>query len=258
VLARDEEPQSTTQESMFNYVRLSDGGPARHAGPKSEVSIIARVARDVLGPDFPVDFTSMEQHGQVRQAIAAIIPGYEAIGAIDRTRREFQISGRTFHQPAFPTPTGKARFHVLDLPGRIAGPGQLRLMTIRSEGQFNTVVYEEADIYRGQERRDVVMMHEDDIARFGLHLDQRVTVRSATGELSGLLVRAVDIRPGNAAMYYPEVNVLVPRAADAKSRTPAFKSVAVTIEPDAVESLPALRQLSLSERAVNPLSQAAQ
>ena len=27
VLARDEEPQPTTQESMFNYVRLSDGGP---------------------------------------------------------------------------------------------------------------------------------------------------------------------------------------------------------------------------------------
>ena len=30
VLARDEESQSTTQESMFNYVRLSDGGEARH------------------------------------------------------------------------------------------------------------------------------------------------------------------------------------------------------------------------------------
>src|SRR5262249_45208606 len=29
VLARDEEPQPTTQESMFNFVRLSDGGPAR-------------------------------------------------------------------------------------------------------------------------------------------------------------------------------------------------------------------------------------
>ncbi|MFP6611346.1 MAG: molybdopterin-dependent oxidoreductase, partial [Pirellulales bacterium] len=34
VLARDEEPQSTTQESMFNFVRLSDGGPRRHQGPR--------------------------------------------------------------------------------------------------------------------------------------------------------------------------------------------------------------------------------
>ena len=33
-------------------------------------------------------------------------------------------------------------------------PGRLRMMTIRSEGQFNTVVYEEQDIYRGQERRE--------------------------------------------------------------------------------------------------------
>ncbi len=31
----------------------------------------------------------------------------------------------------------------------------MRLMTIRSEGQFNTVVYEEEDIYRAQDRRDV-------------------------------------------------------------------------------------------------------
>src|SRR5262249_52793723 len=29
VRARDEEPQATTQESMFNFVRLSSGGPAR-------------------------------------------------------------------------------------------------------------------------------------------------------------------------------------------------------------------------------------
>ncbi len=49
VLARDEEPQPTTQESMFNYVRLSDGGPARHAGPRSEVEVIATLAEKVFG-----------------------------------------------------------------------------------------------------------------------------------------------------------------------------------------------------------------
>ena len=31
VLARDEEPEPTTQESMFNFVRMSDGGPARRS-----------------------------------------------------------------------------------------------------------------------------------------------------------------------------------------------------------------------------------
>ena len=52
-------------------------------------------------------------------------------------------------------------------------PGEMRLMTIRSEGQFNTVVYEEEDIYRGQERRDVILMHPSDRERLGLRLDQR-------------------------------------------------------------------------------------
>jgi len=32
----------------------------------------------------------------------------------------------------------------------------------------NTVVYEEEDLYRNQTRRDIVLMHPDDIARFGL------------------------------------------------------------------------------------------
>jgi hypothetical protein len=33
-------------------------------------------------------------------------------------------------------------------------------------------------------------------------------------------------------MYYPESNVLVPKAADPLSRTPAYKSIAVSIAAD--------------------------
>ena len=55
------------------------------------------------------------------------------------------------------------------------------------------------------------------------------TVASAAGSLCNLLVREIDIRAGNAAMYFPEANVLIPRTLDSASRTPAFKSVAITI-----------------------------
>jgi anaerobic selenocysteine-containing dehydrogenase len=103
-------------------------------------------------------------------------------------------------------------------------------MTVRSEGQFNTVVYEEEDIYRGQERRDVILMHRADIDRLGLRIDERVTVRSPVGEMRGILVREFDIRPGNALMYYPEANVLVPAVTDPLSKTPAFKCVLITVE----------------------------
>jgi hypothetical protein len=49
--------------------------------------------------------------------------------------------------------------------------------------------------------------------------------------LHNILARAFpSIRSGNALMYYPEANVLVPRQADPLSRTPAFKSVVITVD----------------------------
>ncbi len=41
----------------------------------------------------------------------------------------------------------------------------------------------------------------------------------------------MDIRPGNAARYYPEANALASRRADPASGTPAFKNVAIQIVP---------------------------
>jgi molybdopterin-dependent oxidoreductase alpha subunit len=232
VLARDEEPQATTQESMFNYVRLSDGGPRRHEGPRSEVEIIAEIAERTMGTG-PVDFASMRDTGKIRQAIAKVVPGFEKLAEIDRTKQEFQIAGRTFHQPKFTTSDGRAKLHIHKLPELAGGENSLRLMTVRSEGQFNTVVYEDEDLYRGQERRDVILLHPDDMRRLGLAEDQRVTVRSSIGALPNILARSFpEIRAGNALMYYPEANVLVPRQADPLSRTPAFKSVIVTIEAE--------------------------
>ena len=239
VIARDEEPEATTQESMFNFVRMSDGGnPAGSLrspaglGTRGEVQILCDIADRLLGSTGPVDWRSLRTHCNVRQMIAKIIPGYAAIGEIDATKREFQIEGRTFHVPTFKTATGKAQFRAVPMPPLRGRGEQLRLMTIRSEGQFNTVVYEEEDIYRGQERRDVILMAQADIDRLGLKIDQRVFVTSATGEMANILVRAVDITPGNAAMYFPEANVLVPTTVDPASKTPAFKSVLVTVNID--------------------------
>ena len=42
-------------------------------------------------------------------------------------------------------------------------------------------------------------------------------------------------------MYYPEANALVPRRVDPQSRTPAFKSVAISVAPlelGAAETVP--------------------
>ena len=229
VLARDEEPQATTQESMFNFIRLSNGGAARHEGPRSEVAVLAALGQRVLGAASPVQWQELENHCNIRRLIGRIVPGLEGLAQIDQTKEEFHIPGRILHERRFPTPSGKAHFRVHAIPGEPRGPQQLRLMTVRSEGQFNTVVYEEQDIYRGQERRDVILLNRADIDRLGLRLDQRVTVTSVAGKMRHILVRAFDIKPGNALMYFPEANVLVPNAVDPRSKTPAFKSVLVTL-----------------------------
>ena len=92
-------------------------------------------------------------------------------------------------------------------------------------------MYEDYDLYRGQDRRDVILMNSDDLARLGLKHEQRVTVRSEVGALTNVRARAFDkIKAGNALMYYPEANALVPRHVDPASRTPAFKNVLVTVE----------------------------
>jgi molybdopterin-dependent oxidoreductase alpha subunit len=246
VLARDEEPQATTQESMFNYVRFSEGGVRRHEGPRSEVEIVAELAERVLGETKPIPWRSMREARHVRQAISKIVPGFENLAVIDETKKEFQIPGRTFHEPVFATPSGRARMHRYEIPELTSTETTLRLMTVRSEGQFNTVVYEDYDLYRGQDRRDVILIHPDDFRRLGLKPDERVTVRSSAGELRGVLARSFEhIRAGNTLMYYPEANVLVSRAVDPASRTPAFKNIAVEIIRQGATALPVIENGAL-------------
>ena len=230
VLARDEESQCTTQESMFNFVRLSEGGePAVDGDLRSEVEVIAALAELILPPG-RFDWSAFRSHERLRQEMAKMVPGYGAIGDIDRTRREFHVAGRVLHAPPFPTGDGRAHFHVTPLPAFAPPPGEFRLMTLRSEGQFNTVVYEEEDLYRGNRHRDVVMMAAEDAARLGLGEGDPVVVETETGRLR-VTAAIAELRPGNLAMYYPEANALVPRRLDARSKTPAFKSVAARLRP---------------------------
>ena len=233
VLPRDEESQSTTQESMFSFVRLSDGGPKRYDGPRSEVSVLTELGRAVIGEDGPIDWRELESHDAIRTLIAELIPGFEPIADIGRTKQEFHIAGRHVSDRRFATRDGKARFHAVRLPDPPSlAANELQMMTIRSEGQFNTVVYEEEDLYRGQERRDVILMHADDIRRLGLTDDQPVRITSSAGEMRYQRVRSFDVRPGNAMMYCPEANVLIPRDVDPESKTPAFKRIVVSVSAE--------------------------
>ncbi len=227
VLARDEEKQGTTQESMFNFVRLSDGGQANVPGyMRSETEIICELAERVLDRS-PVDWSRLASHREIRRLIAEVVPGWQEVARLDDTRKEFTIAGRIYHSPCFGTESGKARMHVTPLPE--FPEDTLRLITFRSEGQFNTVVYESADLYRGIPHRHCIMISGEDAGRLGIADGQRVTVRGEAGELTGIEAVLGQIRPGVVAMFYPEANVLIKGRLDKRSKTPAFKSAPVWI-----------------------------
>jgi len=234
VTARDEEWSPTTQESMFNYVRLSDGGIRRLDGVRPETVILADLATALL-PDSPIPFAAFKEHARVREVIARVIPGMEQLADIDVAKREFHVQNRVLHTPSFGTADGRAHFVVTPIPVPPRAPDgkpALLLATVRSEGQFNTIIYEERDSYRnGAERWSVLLSH-GDLEAFGIAEGDRVTLVSANGRMENVVVHGFDLPRGSALAYYPEANVLCDTAVDPRSHTPAFKSVPVWLEAE--------------------------
>ncbi|WP_461517036.1 FdhF/YdeP family oxidoreductase [Porticoccus sp.] len=229
VTARDEEWQPTTQESMFNFVRLSDGGIKRHTHTRPEVDILVSLAERLLAAS-PVDFERFREHRTVREAIARVIPGMEELADIDVAKKEFHIRGRLKHRPEFSRPNSRALFAVHPLPNVVANKDYpFTLMTVRSEGQFNTIVYEERDSYRNTDDRWAVLMHPATIDRLGID-GNVVDLVSEHGRMDQVRVYPFDLPQNNLMAYFPEANVLVGTDSDPRSKTPAFKSVPVRIE----------------------------
>jgi len=243
VLNRFESPVRTTVESGNNWVRLNEPGSThlRSGQLISEVAFLARLAHALHGST-PIDWGRLQDPVYVRELIARTVPGYEALADIDTSRREFEVAGRVFHQPSFPTPSGRARLAVTPLPdlalpdaahfGGLA-PGEqglvLSLITARSYGQHNTVVYKSADRYRGMPHRRTILINPADLAASGLAAHQRVTVQGEAGSLEDIEIIPGSVRQGAALMFYPEANVLMRPVKDPDSGTPAFKRVPVLV-----------------------------
>ncbi len=238
VTARDEEHQATTQESMFNYLRLSDGGIGRLTNVRPESSILCEIAKHVIPVQY-FDFSVFNSHRTIREMIAKCVPGMQELADIDHTKREFHISNRIFHTPKFPTKTSKASFARLSLPSTTkaeisTNAGALThsftLTTVRSEGQFNTIIYEEHDSYRDVKNRNTLLMNVFDMNTLKLNEGMLVNVYSDFGEMLSLRVKAFDLPQGNVMGYYPETNALTGTHCDPRSKTPSFKAVNVTIQ----------------------------
>jgi anaerobic selenocysteine-containing dehydrogenase len=243
VFNRFETPHRTTVESGNNWVRLNEPGSTHLASGQliSEVEFLAELAHRLHGNE-PIDWRRLQDPVYVRELIAGTVPGYAAIAEIDASKKEFEVAGRVFQEPRFATPTGRAQLAVTPLPelglpdadhfGGLAAGEQglvLNLITARSYGQHNTVVYKQGDSYRGMPHRQTILVNPEDLAACGLRAHQRVTVQGEVGQLDGIELIPGSVRRGAALMFYPEANVLMRAVSDPESGTPAFKRVPVLL-----------------------------
>ncbi|MGQ0699724.1 MAG: FdhF/YdeP family oxidoreductase [Panacagrimonas sp.] len=205
----------------------------------SELKIVAELAKATLDPNPKVDWDAWSgDYGSVRDAIERTWP---------EQFRDF--NARLFTPGGFPRPlpardriwntdSGKAQFIVpTHWPPQVdADPAVLRLMTLRSNDQFNTTIYGFHDRFRGVSgTRLVVFMNRIDMDRLQLAEAQSVSLITAVAdgvhrEVHDLRVTPYDIPVGCVGGYFPECNPLMPVDHHAEgSMVPAAKSIPVRV-----------------------------
>jgi molybdopterin-dependent oxidoreductase alpha subunit len=234
--------QTVTTEDSFSMINASIGErPPVSDAVKSELAIVTGIAKAAVPPQAGLKWDAWTaDYGLVRDLIEKTYPAdfrdyngrmYEAGGF---------YRGNAAHERIWKTPEGKAVFTTagqLNSLGFKDAPGRYRLITMRSNDQFNTTIYGYSDRLRGLEgSRDILLMCPEDIAEAGLTDGQSVTMVTDVDDgqdrrLGGLTLTAYKLPRGTIAGYYPECNVLVPIGHhDELSGTPASKSVPVRIE----------------------------
>ncbi len=239
-------PQVVTMEDSTSCIHASLGmQPPAGDDLLSEPAIIAGIAKATLSPNPKLDWDAwVADYGKVRDAIAETYPE----NFHELNTRMWEPGGFHRQLPArhrqWETKTGKANF--IFPAGLEADPDMtradhdvLRLMTLRSNDQFNTTIYGYNDRFRGiHGTRMVVLMHRNDIRQQKLREGDRVSLVTAAEDgvdrrLGGLTVIAYDIPQGCCGGYYPECNVLVPLWHHAeRAKVPAAKSVPVRVVRD--------------------------
>lgn len=207
----------------------------------SEAKIVAELAKATLKANPTLDWTAWTaDYAKVRDAIAETYPQwFSGFNAKLSEPGGFYRPNKARERDFSDTDTGRATFFLpkhLSATGFADEPGLLRLMTLRSNDQFNTTIYGYDDRLRDVSgTRDVVFMHPADIAQFGLTDGALIGLATEADdaikrEKHGLKVFAYDVPRGRIGAYYPECNVLIPLSHHAdESKVPAGKSVPVRI-----------------------------
>jgi len=228
-------------EDSFSMIHGSRGTrPPASPQLKSELAITVGLAKACTEPHPKLAWDDWQaDYGRVRELIEATYP---------EDFRDFNVRmnlpggfwrGNAARGRVWKTASGKAEFTLpstLNATGFADLPGRFRLITLRSNDQFNTTVYGLSDRFRGIEgTRDVLLMNAEDMDEAGLAHGDVVSLVSDANDglerrLEGLTVIRFAIPRGTVGSYYPECNGLIPlQHHDLMSKTPASKGVAVRI-----------------------------
>jgi anaerobic selenocysteine-containing dehydrogenase len=190
-------------------------------GIKTEAKIIADIADRSIERE-GLSFDHFNKNNDIMMAVQELLP--ELLMKNDDDPKDLISSDET-------TKATQCKFMIpTQTSWKIESQSNLfNLSSVRSEGQFNTMIYSEADIFRNQKSRDVLYINAEDIKKLGLSDGSFVDVESETGSLKKVRLAKFDIKPGNVMTYMPEANILIPQKNDKRSKTPSFKSVSVTI-----------------------------
>ena len=234
-------PQFITVEDSFSMVHASEGvGIPLADTQRSETVIVAGIADAVLGSDSVNWLAMADDYRQIREHIAATIPGFGDFNRKCDTPGGFYL-GNAAARLEFATPSGKAEFNASRLPDGLfpqlsMGEAPFVLQTLRSHDQYNTTIYGLDDRYRGvYGQRKVVFINPQDMDEQGLAEGQQVDIETLwndgiTRQVQGFVLVPYNIPRGNLAAYYPETNPLVPLSSFGDdSGTPTSKSVPVKI-----------------------------
>ena len=233
--------QVVTVEDTFSCIHGSRG-QAKPASEhlRSEVAIVCGMAKATLpsNPNLHWDEWTAD-YAKVRLLIEQTYPEmFHDFEARMFTPGGFH-KGNSARERIWKTESGKAEFTTpqrLSAMGVKDAVGRYRLITLRSNDQFNTTIYGYNDRYRGiHGTRHVLLINPREMEAAGLRPGQIVKLvgdaeDNAKREVDGLRVTPYDLPDGCLGGYYPEMNPLIPLwYHDQQSKTPAAKGVPVRI-----------------------------
>jgi len=236
-------PQTVSMEDSLSCIHGSVG---KHKPASehllSELAIVAGMAKATLPPNPKVKWDEWRgDYGKVRDLIEETYPDKFH----DFNKRLFTpggfYRGNSARERIWKTDSGKAEFTVpeaLSAAGFEDREGRYRLMTLRSNDQFNTTIYGYSDRLRGIEgTRNVLLINPKEMKKLGLQEGQLVGLQTDIEDgrerkVEGLKVLPLQLPDGCVAGYYPELNPLIPLSLHERlSQTPASKAVPVRILP---------------------------